>query len=147
MNTIVIKDNTEGFEIDIKRFYIHGSYEIDCPHCKTKIVDNYKEDYIFYPIIGRDFSRFVTCGYCDTILGDAHLSCNHSAITEDMNVMQRILQRMINDEYSTNPTQLVVNGVPLQEWNESGVRQGYVLFPLNFDPIWLEYCLLYNNKI
>lgn len=65
MKTIVIKDNTEGFEIDIKRFYIHGSYEIDCPHCKTKIVDNYKEDYIFYPIIGSNFSRFVTCGYCD----------------------------------------------------------------------------------
>lgn len=88
-----------------------------------------------------------TCKYSNTILGDAHLSCNHSAITEDMNVMQRILQRMINDEYSTNPTQLVVNSVPLQEWNESGVRQGYVLFPLNFDPRWLEYCLLYNNKI
>lgn len=88
-----------------------------------------------------------TCKYSNTISGDAHLSCNHPAITEDMNVMQRILQRMINDEYSTNPTQLVVNGVPLQEWNESGVRQGYVLFPLNFDPRWLEYCLLYNNKI
>lgn len=92
-------------------------------------------------------NKCFTCKHSKDISGYAHLSCNHPAITEDMNVMQRILQKMINDEYSTNPTQLVVNGVPLQEWNESGVRQGYVLFPLNFDPRWLEYCLLYNNKI
>ena len=87
-----------------------------------------------------------TCKYSGTISGDAHLCCNHPAIIDDRNTMQRILQSMSNNMYNTNPTRLVINDIPLQEWDESGISQGYVIFPFNFDPIWLEYCLLYNNK-
>ena len=87
-----------------------------------------------------------TCKYSGTISGDAHLCCNHPAIVDDRNTMQRILQSMSNNMYNTNPTRLVINDIPLQEWDESGISQGYVIFPFNFDPIWLEYCLLYNNK-
>lgn len=88
-----------------------------------------------------------TCKYSGTISGDAHLSCNHSAIVDDRNTMQRILQNIANNTYSTNPTRLIINNIPLQEWNESGIKQGYVTFPFNFDDRWLEYCLLYNNKV
>lgn len=35
-----------------------------------------------------------TCEYSGTITGDAHLSCNHPAIVNDKNTMQRILQNM-----------------------------------------------------
>ena len=87
-----------------------------------------------------------TCKYSGTISGDAHLCCNHPAIIDDRNTMQRILQSMSNNMYNTNPTRLVINDIPFQEWDESGIRQGYVIFPFNFDPRWLKYCLLYNNK-
>ena len=87
-----------------------------------------------------------TCKYSGTISGDAHLCCNHPAIVGDKNTMQRIFQNMANNTYSTNPTRLVINDIPLQEWDESGISQGYVIFPFNFDPRWLKYCLLYNNK-
>ena len=39
MKTVKIKAK-KGLEIDSKRFYFPGSYKIECPTCKAKIVDD-----------------------------------------------------------------------------------------------------------
>lgn len=56
MKTVKIKAK-EGLEIDSKRFYFPGSYKIECPTCKAKIVDDLGEIYLSYPTVGDNIKR------------------------------------------------------------------------------------------
>ena len=35
---------------------------------------------------------------------------------------------------------------PMVSLNDHGVKNGWANWPLNFDPVWVEECLLYNEK-
>lgn len=89
----------------------------------------------------------ITCINSRAIPGDNHLSCDCPAIVNENRVMFGIFQNLKKEIVNINPTRLEINDIPLQEWDELGIREGYVIFPFNFDPRWLKYCLYYNNKV
>ena len=84
-----------------------------------------------------------SCKHVGTVAGSCHKSCNHEGMKE---LTPIVLLKAAMGIGSTNPTQLSVNDIPLQKWNAIGIEKGYVVFPVNFDPVWLEYCLMYNKK-
>ena len=95
-----------------------------------------------------------TCQYRGQVPGSAHSCCNHPSITIK-EVGELLILKSAMGLGSTNPLGLVVTltqedgetkTVPLQDWNEIGIKKGYVLFPFNFDPTWLKHCLLHKTK-
>jgi hypothetical protein len=60
--------------------------------------------------------------------------------------MQSILMlQLAQGVLRRNPTYLLINDEPAQDFDEHGLRKGWVLFPFNFDPTWLNKCLLYED--
>lgn len=53
----------EWTELDIKRFYIDGSYHIDCS-CGNKMEDSFNENYLSYPTVGSTEERYLECNVC-----------------------------------------------------------------------------------
>ena len=45
----------------------------------------------------------------------------------------------------TNKETKEVTDVPIQEFDEHGIKNGWVIYPSNFDPVWLEHCLIYSK--
>lgn len=66
MRIVELKNQKEGFELDIKRFYPTGSYTVICPNCQSTMIDNLDENYILEPCIGKTIIRYLTCQICDT---------------------------------------------------------------------------------
>ena len=66
MKTVEIKNQEENFEIDVKRFYFNGSYEIECPNCKSKMKDDLSDNYLSYPVIGHETTRYFCCQNCNS---------------------------------------------------------------------------------
>ena len=66
MKTIEIKNNESGISIDVKRFYFNGSYEVECPTCKSKMKDDFSDNYLSYPTIGKDTTRYFCCENCNS---------------------------------------------------------------------------------
>ena len=96
-----------------------------------------------------------TCKHKGDVPGSAHSRCNHPLITETKGLEELLLLKAATGFGSTNPLGVNViltqeNGeiktVPLQDWHETGIRKGYVLFPFDFDPTWLKHCLLHSKK-
>lgn len=65
MRIVELKNQKEGFELNIKRFYPTGSYTITCPNCQSTMIDDLDEDYLFEPCIGKTVIRYLTCQICD----------------------------------------------------------------------------------
>lgn len=89
-----------------------------------------------------------TCKHRGEVVGSAHSCCKHPILSPNLRMFMML--RYLNSLGSTNPTNIFVTinseKFPLQEWDEIGVRNGYVLYPDNFDPTWLEKCFLYEHK-
>lgn len=92
-----------------------------------------------------------TCKHRGTVCGSAHSSCTHP-ITENSVLISLVMMKLAMGIGSVNPTGInVVDkarniSVPLQDWNEHGIRSGWIQWPFNFDPTWLNNCMLYENK-
>ena len=84
-----------------------------------------------------------TCKYMGSLAGSCHKHCSHPSIETIKPIM---LLQIAQGVGSTNPTHLTVNGIPMQKWDSLGVEKGWAIFPVNFDPIWLQYCLMYDKK-
>lgn len=48
-----------------KRFCIPVEIETTCPHCGTKNIDDYEDQYLSYPIINVREQRYVYCDNCE----------------------------------------------------------------------------------
>lgn len=66
MRIIELKNQKEGFDLNIKRFYPTGSYTVTCPYCQSSMVDDLNENYLFEPCIGKTIIRYFICQICDT---------------------------------------------------------------------------------
>lgn len=71
-----------------------------------------------------------TCKHKGNVAGSAHSSCN--ALGEPFEVMMYVLS-------GTEPR------VPIQA-NSHGIESGWFTWPIDFDPTWLEYCGMYEEK-
>jgi len=76
-----------------------------------------------------------TCKFRGEVAGSAHSSCK---LFIDGNVGPITLRAMMSR--SSNPTGILLDDKPAQNWNKHGIENGWVIFPYNFDPVWLEEC-------
>lgn len=74
------------------------------------------------------------CKHRRELAGDCHSSCGHPAASS----VALMLFAAGKSEFNT--TQIHVRG------NTHGVRSGWFMWPLNFDPIWLEICNGFESK-
>lgn len=85
------------------------------------------------------------CKYSKTIPGDCHLSCN--VINEHVG-----FEKLSSIQKVNLTTICVLNKAELfeskniLEIDTHGFRKGWADWPLNFDPIWINYCKLFQNK-
>jgi hypothetical protein len=88
------------------------------------------------------------CKFKGSVPGSAHSSCN-------------FLKEIVGDKQGASLIELLLSagtikltatdkktGVekPMVSLSEHGVKNGWANWPFDFDPIWVEECLLYNEK-
>lgn len=96
-----------------------------------------------------------TCKHKGSVPGSAHSCCNHPVLEEVSGIGLEPLLIMAALKMNKNPLRIGVNftdkdsgekiSVPIQEWNERGLEMGWVLYPVNFDPVWLEHCFMHSE--
>jgi hypothetical protein len=78
------------------------------------------------------------CEFRGTIPGSAHSKCEPANITK------------IHEQYYllTHIPVIEVNEkrVPAVKFDPAGIRNGWALWPINFDPVWLRHCFFYKEK-
>jgi hypothetical protein len=88
------------------------------------------------------------CKYRGTVAGSAHSSCKSlkdvCGDTENVSLIELLM--------SSGSVEMTVTDKetglkkPMVSLNDHGVKNGWANWPLNFDPVWVEECLLYNEK-
>lgn len=85
------------------------------------------------------------CEYRGDIPGDTHSCCKHPANAELLNNPLAQMFGIIASVGRVAPvvvkTKLIIKGHP------TGIRRGWFNWPMNFDPIWLEFCNGFLKKI
>ena len=80
------------------------------------------------------------CQYRGTVPGDAHSCCKHPKIEDNpLGELMAILGYSIGDSASA-AEELNIRA------NPHGVKMGWFMWPVNFDPIWLENCDGFKEK-
>lgn len=85
------------------------------------------------------------CKYRTEVPGSVHSSCSNPLFNISELKLLMIHHQLKGVMYK-NPTGIRVDDEPVQDWHETGLKKGYVLFPYNFDPVWLNYCKIFENK-
>lgn len=78
------------------------------------------------------------CKYRGSIPGDCHSECNHPSINASDRVLTPVL--MLNGMVSPAQKRLNVYG------QGHGIKMGWFMWPLNFDPVWLMSCNGFESK-
>jgi hypothetical protein len=76
----------------------------------------------------------------DKVPGSAHSSCNVLKHVGDKSAIAESAIALgiasIKDEHGNDAVKL----------DPHGVRNGWAMWPINFDPVWVDSCLFYINK-
>lgn len=89
-----------------------------------------------------------SCKFRGTVPGSAHSSCRMIRETTSDKEKAMELELLL----STGGYQLTIKDKetgaerPLVSLNEHGVKNGWAAWPLNFDPVWVEDCVLFQGK-
>ncbi len=79
------------------------------------------------------------CVYRGNIPRDCHSCCNHPSIkTQKSNPLLNIMATFASVERAPSP--LIDSGELNIRGNPHGVVNSWFVWPINFDPIWLENC-------
>ena len=87
------------------------------------------------------------CKYRGTVPGSVHSKCNV--------VRERLYPELSDSEkyitelgLAAGAMSLVDNKTkePLLKFNQHGVASGWAVWPVNFDPVWLEECRFFEQK-
>ena len=104
---------------------------------KFETLEDYVED------LKKEKSGCYTCKHRRSVMGSAHSSCAHE-IAKKLEFFLMLIAA--SGKGSVNPTGILLGNVPIQNWKEIGIVKNYVIFPINFDPVWLNYCLMFEEK-
>ena len=74
------------------------------------------------------------CKHRGEVLGDAHSSCRHPAASP-----------LYSQFFLMGKSAIASNEFELRG-NTHGVRSGWFVWPINFDPVWLEQCSLFEDS-
>jgi hypothetical protein len=103
---------------------------------KFDTIEDYKDHLI------KEKVNCYTCQYRESVAGSCHSSCSFEFPKK---IQSLNLLSMAQGLTTTNPSHLTVSDIPLMEWDKVGLSKGYVIFPFNFDPVWLNYCLIHKK--
>lgn len=78
------------------------------------------------------------CKWRSDLVGDAHSCCEHPQINDSDRVTSPML--LFVGMRSGAMKRMNVSG------NRHGIEHGWFLWPLNFDPVWLESCDGFERK-
>ena len=80
------------------------------------------------------------CIYRGNVAGDAHSCCRHPWLgKKDSNPFMAMIEGM-QGKFNDGIAKLGIKA------DEYGVKSGWVIFPANFDPIWILACKGYTQK-
>lgn len=82
------------------------------------------------------------CKYRGNVPGDAHSCCNHPEVDcGDGSIFDAVVTLITNPEMIQNAARkLNIEADP------HGVRSGWFMWPMNFDPVWLKNCDGFTKK-
>lgn len=89
------------------------------------------------------------CKYCSNVPGSAHKECNTPLLDV---VKTLIMAKYASGSGLRNPTCLVAKNketgetLPLIDIDPQGIEGGWALWPFNFDPTWINSCLMFEGK-
>lgn len=83
---------------------------------------------------GNTKANCYECKHRRELVGDCHSSCGHPAASP----MAAML--FVAGQTEFNIPQIHIRG------NAHGVRSGWFIWPMNFDPVWLEICTGYEAR-
>ena len=84
------------------------------------------------------------CKHKGTIPGDCHSKCVHPKVVENSDPLTELKSMMGGRRFGGS---FVVVDNPLGViGNPHGIKNGWFLWPHNFDPIWLESCNGFEEK-
>jgi len=93
-----------------------------------------------------------TCAFRGEVPGSAH-SCCHAirSMFENPNDQRAVILEAsaafgVDSKSERFLTEQQLKGIKSVEVNEWGKKNGWALWPLNFDPTWIEKCGLYRDK-
>ena len=81
-----------------------------------------------------------SCKFRGSVPGDTHSECNHEA-TKKWKSSGDILLKILTGDISFI-AMAKESGIKL---NPNGVKLGWASWPLNFDPIWVDECPLFES--
>jgi len=80
------------------------------------------------------------CIHRGTVPGDTHSCCNHPDL-KGLDLVTAIMDMIDNK----GTVQSVADKFQIKA-NPHGIKMGWFLWPINFDPIWLENCNGFEQK-
>ena len=83
----------------------------------------------------EDKKNCYSCKHKGSVPGSAHSSCKHPVFD---NFEIKMKAAIVCNAYGTNG---------FAKGNSHGVRSGWFNHPLDFDPVWLEECVGYEQNI
>lgn len=86
------------------------------------------------------------CKHRRPLAGNAHSKCMHPVINFMWGSTAGVLISLIGGVPPIIPT-VKLNGddVPVVQFNQHGIKNGWASWPFNFDPVWLEFCVFWVN--
>jgi hypothetical protein len=79
---------------------------------------------------GKEGNSCYGCPHRGKVTGSAHSSCKNPLIQE---IRHKILERCL---FGLLP-EISLNGDPMIQINEHGFKNGWAMFPIKFDPVWI----------
>ena len=79
------------------------------------------------------------CKFRGGIAGSCHSSCRHPSVGKIGNNPMVAMMGMLASVGRVSPFQVGADKLNIKG-NPHGVRNGWFIWPVNFDPVWLENC-------
>jgi hypothetical protein len=79
------------------------------------------------------------CIYKGDVVGSAHIKCT---LLPDKKALFFVLKGG-NITYKNNEGEVL----PALKLNPHGVKMGWAMWPINFDPTWVDTCIFYKEKL
>ena len=82
------------------------------------------------------------CKHKGNVPGSAHSSCNllRNVGTDESEIGK--LELLL----ASGAAQLTVDSEPAVQFDPHGIKNGWAIWPLNFDPIWLQKCSFFSEN-
>ena len=86
------------------------------------------------------------CQYRGGVPGDAHSCCNHPSNRATMEDPFLQVMSIFASVGRTAPVVKAPNDLNIKA-NPHGIKKGWFNYPINFDPVWLENCDGFKEKV